>query len=283
MGAGERGLKQLIVTGDDFGASPPVNEAIEAAHRQGILTTTCLMVGGEAADDAVARVRQLPELGVGLHVVVVRGRSVLPPAAIPDLVDAEGRFDTNLVRAGFRYFFLPRVRRQLAAEIRAQFEAFRRAGLVLDHVNAHNHMHVHPTVLGLIVRIGREYDLKAVRVPFERWAGGGVAGRIGWAFLAVWIALMKGRLRQAGLRFNDYAYGVSDCGQMDRDRLVSLLAQLPEGVSEVFSHPATRRWAGIEPEAEGFRFEDEFKALVDPAVRAAVAGSGAQMITFGGL
>jgi hypothetical protein len=87
----------------------------------------------------------------------------------------------------------------------------------------------------------------------------------------------------AGLRYNDYAFGVSDCGCMDRDRLVSLLAGLPEGVSEIFSHPATRRWDGIEPEAVHFRFEDEFTALVDPAVRAAAAGSGAQRITFGEL
>lgn len=283
MGTGERGLKRLIVTGDDFGLSAPVNEAIEAAHRQGILTATCLMVAGPAVDDAVARGRQRPGLGVGLHVVVVRGRAVLPPGTIPDLVDVDGRFDSNLVRAGFRYFFLPRVRRQLAAEIRAQFEAFRRTGFGLDHVNAHNHMHVHPTVLGLIVKIGREYDLKAVRVPFERWAGGGFAGWIGWAFLAFWIVLMKGRLRRAGLRYNDHAFGLGDCGRMDRDHLVALLAGLPEGVSEVFSHPATRRWDGIEPEAADFRFEDEFKALVDPAVRAAAAGSGAQLITFGEL
>ena len=283
MGSGERGLKRLIVTGDDFGVSPPVNEAVETAHRQGILTATCLMVGGPAVDDAVARARRRPGLGVGLHVVVVRGRAVLPPGVIPDLVDDDGWFDTNLVRAGFRYFFLPRVRRQLAAEIRAQFEAFRRTGLALDHANAHNHMHVHPTVLGLIVKIGREYDLKAVRVPFERWVGGGLVNWIGWVFLAFWIALMKARLRQAGLRYNDYAFGLSDCGRMDRDRLVSLLAHLPEGVSEVFSHPATRRWDGIEPEAAHFRFEDEFAALVDPAVRAAAAGSGAQQITFGEL
>lgn len=274
MGPGERGLKRLIVTGDDYGASLPVNEAIETAHRDGILTAACLMVGAPMAEDAVERARRSPNLRVGLHLVVVRGRPVLAPERIPDLVDEDGRFDGNLVRAGFRYYFLPRVRRQLAAEIRAQFEAFQATGLALDHANAHNHMHLHPTVLRLLVDIGREFGLAAVRLPHE--PGGGI-------FLAPWIALMKRRLRRTGLRFNDFIFGIRDTGRMDGDALRRTIAALPDGVSEIFLHPATGRWAEMESEAAGFRFEDEFKALVDPAVRAAVAKAGAELIAFGDL
>lgn len=274
MGPGERGLKRLIVTGDDYGASLPVNEAIETAHRDGILTAACLMVGAPMAEDAVERARRSPNLRVGLHLVVVRGRPVLAPERIPDLVDEDGRFDGNLVRAGFRYYFLPRVRRQLAAEIRAQFEAFQATGLALDHANAHNHMHLHPTVLRLLVDIGREFGLAAVRLPHE--PGGGI-------FLAPWIALMKRRLRRTGLRFNDFIFGIRDAGRMDGDALRRIIATLPDGVSEIFLHPATGRWAEMESEAAGFRFEDEFKALVDPAVRAAVAKAGAELIAFGDL
>jgi hopanoid biosynthesis associated protein HpnK len=281
VGSGERSLKRLIVTGDDFGLSLPVNEAIEEAHRRGILTATCLMVGAPAAADAIKRARRLPDLGVGLHLVVVRGRPVMPAAAVPDLVDGEGRFDANLVRAGFRYFFLPRVRRQLASEIRAQFAAFRRTGLPLDHVNAHNHMHVHPTVLSLVLRIGREYGMTAVRLPFEPHVGGGLAARLGRVFLGLWIALMRRRLATAGIRHNDFAFGISDCGHMDRNRLLSLLANLPEGISEIFCHPATRRWPEIELEAAHFGFEDEFEALIDPAVR--MAAADAELTTFRGL
>ncbi len=158
-------MKRLIVTADDFGRSRAVNDAVETAHAEGILTTTCLMVGADDAEDAAARARRLESLGVGLHVVLVCGRPVLSQKDIPDLVDDSGAFETDLVRAGFRFFFLPKVRRQLAQEIRAQFEAFRATGLALDHVNAHNHMHLHPTVLGLNIAIGRDFGLKAVRVP----------------------------------------------------------------------------------------------------------------------
>ena len=63
----------------------------------------------------------------------------------------------RIVRAGVRFLFHPAARRELAREIRAQFEAFRATGLPLDHVNAHNHMHLHPTVMDLLVETGRDF------------------------------------------------------------------------------------------------------------------------------
>src|SRR5262245_54545433 len=113
-------MRRLIVTADDFGLAVPVNEAIEEAHRKGILTSASLMVAAPGTADAVERARRLPTLRVGLHVVVVEGRPVLDPGDVPDLVDGRGEFSTHLVGAGFRFFFRASVRRQLEAEIRAQ-------------------------------------------------------------------------------------------------------------------------------------------------------------------
>lgn len=277
MGTGERRLKRLIVTADDFGVSAPVNAAVEDAHRNGVLTAACLMVSGAAADDAVARARTMPRLGVGLHVVVARGRPVLPASEVPHLVDRRGRFDDNLVRAGFRYFFLPHARRQLAREIRAQFRAFAETGLPLDHVNAHNHMHVHPTVLSLILRIGPEFGLRAVRVPWEPPAQG-AAPSAGERFVGAWIWRLRRRAARAGVRVNDRIFGLRDSGRMDRGRLLSVLGALPDGITEIVTHPATARWPGIDAAAHDYRFEAEYEALLDGAVRRAAAG--AELISF---
>jgi hopanoid biosynthesis associated protein HpnK len=274
VGPGEHGLKRLIVTADDFGASESVNQAVEAAHRDGVLTTTSLMVGAPAAADAVRRAKTNPGLRVGLHLVVVRGRPVLPVGQVPALVDSAGQFDANLGRAGVRYFFLPHVRRQLAAEIRAQFQAFHDTGLQLDHVNAHNHMHLHPTVLGMMLSVGREFGLKAVRLPYEPGTGGA---------LKPWTGLMKHRLRRAGIAFNEYLFGIRDTGAMDSAALKRIVGALPDGVSEVMLHPAMGPWDGMEPEAAGFRHEDEYKALVDAGVSAEIAAAGVELIGFSNL
>lgn len=281
-------MKRLIVTGDDFGLAVPVNEAIERAHAQGILGSASLMVGEPAAEDAVLRARRLPTLRVGLHVVLVRGLPTLPREEIPSLVDEGGRFSPHLVRAGLNFFFRPGVRRQLAAEIRAQFEAFRRTGLPLDHVDAHNHMHLHPTVLRLILLIGRDYGARAVRLPREpalaswRAARGSLAARLAAsALLAPWLALARRRLARAGIRHNDWILGMTDTGGMTERLVLAQLGSLPDGLTEIYFHPATRRWEGMDPHLGRYALERELEALLSPAVASALRSLGIERTTFG--
>jgi ceramide glucosyltransferase len=279
--------RRLIVTGDDFGLALPVNEAIEEAYRRGVLTSASLMVGAPAAADAVERARRNPGLRVGLHVVLAEGRAVLGPDALPDLVDARGEFGSQLVRAGFRFFFLPRARRQLSAEIRAQFEAFSRTGLALDHVDGHNHLHLHPTVLRLLLEIGREFGMTAMRLPVEPWLPSWRAARTrplgrlaGRALLLPWTAWLRWRLRHAGVRCNDFVFGLNDSGQMRSELVVRLLERLPEGVTEIYFHPATRRCAELERSMPDYQHVHEFAALVSPSVREAVRASGALRMAY---
>jgi len=70
----------LIVTADDFGLHESVNEAVEQASRAGILNAASLMVTAHATKDAIRRARMLPNLGVGLHVVLADGWSTLDAA-----------------------------------------------------------------------------------------------------------------------------------------------------------------------------------------------------------
>lgn len=281
------GRRRLIVTADDFGLAVPVNEAVEIAHREGVLGGASLMVSGTAADDAVARARRLPRLRVGLHVALVDARPMLHPQRVPDLVDAHGRFRDGLFGAGVRFFFLPRVRRQLAAEIRAQFEAFRETGLALDHVNAHKHMHLHPTVLGLILRIGREYGLRAVRLPHEPLRGarcirpGRWAVQAGWAlFLAPWMALLRRRLRRAGVRSNRFLFGLDTSGAMTEETVLRILHCLPEDVCELYFHPATATAADVALPMPAARHTAELQSLISPRVRAAFESAGIERVSF---
>src|SRR5262245_22433263 len=122
-------MKQLVVTADDFGLAREVNDAVETAHQRGILSAASLMVAGPAAQDAVARARKLPQLHVGLHIVLVEGLPTLAPERVPGLVDAKGCFRTDMAQLGLDIALRRDVRRQLRAEIEAQFEAYRATGL----------------------------------------------------------------------------------------------------------------------------------------------------------
>lgn len=268
-----RTRRRVILTADDFGLSEAVNEGIERAHRDGVLTHASLMVAGPAAEDAVHRARRMPGLRVGLHLVVVEGPAVLPPSAIPGLVDARGWFPSDQVRLGLRYFFLPPVRRQLAAEIRAQFAAFAETGLALDHADAHKHMHLHPTVGAMMLRTGRDFGLARIRVPAEPPAvlrACGARPGPGAHALHAWTRLLRHQARRAGIAAVQAVFGIAWSGHMTEPRLLRLLANLPPGSSEIYFHPAVAHdalLAGLMPQYE---HTAELAALLSPEIRAAL-------------
>jgi hopanoid biosynthesis associated protein HpnK len=273
-------MKRVVLTADDFGLSEAVNEGIERAHCDGVLTSASLMVAGAAAEDAVRRAKRMPDLRVGLHLVVIEGRAVLPPAEIPDLVDARGVFPSDQLGLGVRYFFSPRARRQLAAEIRAQFEAFAATGLVLDHADAHKHMHLHPTVGRMLVRIGREFGLRAVRVPAEPpgvMAACGVTASVASRALHTWCRLLRRQVRAAGMTPNEPVFGLAWSGHMTEERLLRLLSHLPDGFSEIYFHPATHRDALIKRLMPDYEHEAELAGLISPAVGATLDGQAARV------
>jgi hopanoid biosynthesis associated protein HpnK len=263
-------LKRLIVTADDFGAAHEINDAVEAAHRDGILSAASLMVAAPAAADAIARARRLPRLRVGLHLVLSEGRPLLSASRLGHLVDDNGFFRANLAALGTLIACSRQARRQVAAEISAQFEAFRDTGLALDHCNAHQHFHLHPVIARLLIAIGRSFGLRAVRLPLEParlLPKAGLGGSRAAPLLTLPFArMLRRRLRAAGLLAPDRVFGLQWSGQMTRTRLVALIRNLPMGLSEIYLHPATGGFVGAAP---GYRYREEFEALIDRDVVAA--------------
>ena len=239
------------------------------------------MVGAPAAQDAIARARLMPRLRVGLHLVLVEGRPVLPPERLPDLVDASGRFRGDMVRLAFDIFARPAARRQLAEEIEAQFAAYSATGLALDHVNAHKHFHLHPTIAGKVIAIGARYGLRGLRVPVEP---AGVLAAIEpsarrWPVdvAATWAALLGRRARRAGLQIPDAVFGLAWSGAMTQPRFCGLLHHLSDGCTEIYMHPATSdRFEGHAP---GYHYADELAALTSPE---AIAAARSADVALGG-
>ena len=199
-------------------------------------------------------------------------------ADVPALQGADGAFPDSPARAGLRYFFDPAARRALGDEIRAQFEAFRASGLALDHVDGHTHLHIHPTIFSLLLRIGPGYGMRAMRVPYERplasWRAAGQGAALRFAAAAAlrpWAAIMRARLAHAGIVANDATAGLFDSGAMTEERVLRHLEQVrARGITEFYFHPATERSEYLEANMPGYRNVEEFEALVSPRVRAAL-------------
>ena len=273
-------LKKLIVTADDFGLCREVNEAVAAAHTRGVLTAASLMVRGDAVEDAVAVAKANPRLGVGLHLVLVQGRSVLPKSRIPDIVDEEGNFADAVAASGVRYFFSPAARRQVAEECEAQVRRFLDLGLKIDHIDGHTHLHIHPTILEIVIGLARKYRIPAVRLPRQPIRSLSARQAPMAMVMAPWVARTRARLRAAGLFHNDAVFGLFETGRLDREAWRKILAELEPGVNEVYGHPATHTRGVLLEQMPGYHHAEELAALQDPELRRRIADSGIVLGSF---
>lgn len=261
--------RRLIVNADDFGRSSSINQAVIRAHRGGILTTASLMVNEPACDEAVALARQCPQLGVGLHLSLLCGRAGLPHSEIPGLVDAAGNFSGSPVGAGMKYFFCRQLRPQLECEIEEQFARFHRTGLKLDHVNGHLHLHLHPIVLGIMLKHAREWGITHLRLTRDPFGLNVRIARGPWFYRATHAAVFNAlstiarrKLEQRSIRFVPRVFGLLQNARVDEEFILSLLRRLPEGESELYSHPSLDE------------FKNEFDALMSPSVKELAARQG---------
>jgi hopanoid biosynthesis associated protein HpnK len=265
----------LIVNADDFGRSAAINEAVIRAHQEGILTTASLMVNEPGFEEAVALAQQNPKLGVGLHLTLLCGRSALPPARIPGLVNQCGEFTNNPAGAGFRYFFQHRLRDQLKAELAAQFEKFRATGLKLDHVNGHLHLHLHPVVFGILMEGNGQFGIERMRLTFDpfrlnlRLASGHMGYRVMHALIFHTLSRRaRPVLTARGIRHTRMVFGLLQNARVDEAYVSALLPHLPCGDSELYSHPSLDE------------FKNEFDALISPGVRESVDRLGIELVRY---
>ena len=267
--------RRLIVNADDFGLSHSINQAVIRAHREGILTTASLMVNEAASDEAVALAKENPRLGVGLHLTLVCGHSERSEKEIPGLVDAQRNFSDAPAKTGFRYFVQETLRPQLRGELAAQFQKFRATGLPLDHVNGHLHLHLHPVVFQILMEHAVEWGITHwrltsdplwlnLRLASDRWLYR-LSHALLFQLLSRWARPLVKRRR---LRHTDRVFGLLQNSKVDEDFLSRLLAQLPPGDSELYSHPSLDE------------FKHEFDALISPAVKQLVRDQNITLIRY---
>lgn len=274
----------LIINADDFGHSSAVNRAVIQAHREGILTSTSLMINEPAANEAVQLAKEFPSLAVGLHLVLVLGRSALPQTEIPHLVDAEGNFTNSPFVAGVKYYFSPAARRELKQEMRAQFEKFRATGLPFSHVDGHTHLHMHPVIFDELVRLCEEFGVKRLRI-----VKGEMRQSLSLDHSQLPIKLVNGivfnllarhcekKLRGRGFMMPEKVYGLLQTGNVNEEYLLQLIPRMARTASEIYAHPIA---PGTEEQRKNSGGAAELLALLSPRVRKAIEAAGFSLATY---
>jgi len=267
--------RRLIVNADDFGLSHSVNEAVIHAHRDGILTSASLMVSEQGFDEAVRLAKENPTLGVGLHLTLLHGHSALPPEKIPGLVNSQQEFSNSPFTVGMKYFFRRDLREQLRAEIHAQFEKFHSTGLPLDHVNGHLHLHLHPAIFKILMEDSEKLGISHLRFTRDclarsrKISSGHLFYKMSHAAIFEFLSCRaKKTLETKQIRHAQITFGLLQDSRVNEDYVLKLLPLLPDGDSELYSHPSLDK------------FKHEFDALVSPRVKELVQKLGIELIRY---
>jgi hopanoid biosynthesis associated protein HpnK len=233
------------------------------------------MVNEPGFEEAVAMAREHPRLGVGLHLTLLRGHSSLSPDQIPDLVNASREFLDNPAVTGIRFFFKSGLKSQLRSEIHAQFKKFQATGLHLDHVNGHLHLHLHPTVFGILTEDAAQLGIQHMRLTRDPFRLNLLvtSGRLFYrASHAVMLGLLSRRakpvLDRLGIRYTRQVFGLLQNALVDVPYVKALLPSLPPGDSELYSHPSVDE------------FRHELDALINPRVREQIDQLEIQLIRY---
>lgn len=251
--------RYLIVNADDLGLSDGVTEGIIKAWREGVVTSTSAMINIEGAPQRVAAAHGAnPEMPIGLHLNITTGQPVLPPNKVRTLVDANGNFYTSdTISAHLAEISVD----ELRAELRAQAELMLASGVRFDHIDYHEGTVVFFTpFFQVVTELAKEYG-----VPVRQPVPESIYRRVKLAKSGAGSEVMRKMIRFA-LRHPIRAFGLmrhmnpsafraraalldSDgipapnwfleayIGNASVENFISMLQQLPPGVSEVPVHP----------------------------------------------
>jgi predicted glycoside hydrolase/deacetylase ChbG (UPF0249 family) len=243
---------KLLVTADDVGLDRGMTSGAIEAHRNGIVTACSIVANGSEFQDAVARLRDVPSLEVGVHLTLVEERALTTGEPMP--------------RNWMRFLFSKKA--NVEPELRAQIERVLAAGLRVTHLNGHQHLHQWPRISRIVRRLATEYGIGYVRVVNDR---GGRGRRLPIAMLNS----LAGEGARHHTTANNYTtIGVAEAGHLTAERIIALLDHVGD-VTELVAHPGVdvagySHWK--------YKWDRETAALCDPRVREAITKKPIELI-----
>ncbi len=271
----------LIVNADDYGLTEGISLGILRAHREGIVTSTSVLAIGPAYPKVAHLLADHPQLGVGVHLAVVgEDPPLLSRAEVPTLFDKRGRlfetFAPFLIRCAAGRVDPDDVKREFTAQLLHVQEL----GLPITHLDAHQHLHLWPSICRVVLDLARRFDIPAVRVPRFR------AATITGAGVTVLSRLLARRAAQAALRFPTDAVGIECAGKLDPLVLRNVLGRLAASGAdtvELTVHPGELEDPDRARYQWGYRWDQELDTLIGPAARQAAADFGFTLGTYADL
>lgn len=288
-------MRNLIVNADDLGWTEGVNRGIAEAHRNGIVTSTSLLANGAAFAGGAELARSTPGLGVGVHLNLSDGAPIAEAESVSSLVNDAGEFEGGpealLLRIAKRGVTL----REVEQEWDAQIEKVKAAGIQPTHLDGHKHVHMLPGLFEIALRLAKRHGIGAIRVAHEASSlraalstgdEGNTTVVLKQGVQARGLKLLARDAREqaerVGISTADHFCGIAQTGEMTKDGVAQMLRSLPEGTTELMSHPgyADQALQNSPTRLQASR-QTELEILTDMEIRNLVASLGIRLIDYG--
>lgn len=263
-------MKNLIINSDDYGRSPDISRGIRDAHLKGVVTsTTCMMNIPTTVDDIAIALRETPQLGLGVHLVLTMGRPISASETVSSAIDEKGNF--------FKYTpfveNLPKLNiNEVKAEWRTQIETFiKAAGRKPTHIDSHHHSSFFtPSLFRGMLELAKEYDC-AIRFPFTN----NVSAELEETFKEIPNLIKEFNPRHPDVFIVDF-YDE----KATHEELLGIINNVETGSTEIMCHPGYVIDAFVQESVYNKQRETELKILTDPSIKQTIQARNIELITF---
>lgn len=278
--------KRLIINADDFGLCEGVNKAIERSHKKGVLSSATMMAGMAGTQEAVDMARDMPGLGVGVHLNLVEGPATCQNGQTQCLLDENGEFKYSPGKIAKKSLLSGAVREAIEVELSAQIESLLKLGLKPTHFDSHKHVHTFPMVYKIVVKLARKYGIDAIRRPLEGaktsssdWPLPSKNGKTNAMIISAMARVNS--VQNRDFIKNDAFYGIAHTGKADIDFWMAVCKNARPGVGEVMVHPGYVQ--GLDPKKTRLIEQRviELDALCSGKTKACIEDAGIEIVNYG--
>lgn len=276
--AAPREPSYLIVNADDYAYFRGVSRGIIEAAACGIVTATGVFANAERFDEDTPALRDCTMLDAGVHLNLTDGRPLTPDMR-KRLVRWGGRFPGKFVMA--RAVLIGTVAvKDIEVEWRAQIGRCLDAGLKLQFLNSHEHIHMLPLLFPLLQVFADEFRIPHIRFTKSRLARKQSGGAfIRGAIIAALAVLSRRHATRPCAEF----LGLEASGRLDMEEFDTLTADLRAGrVHELMCHPGRLdRSEATDPRLLAYHdWEGELATLTNPRTKTLLAERGIRLIGY---
>jgi chitin disaccharide deacetylase len=280
--------KRLIINADDFGLCESVNKGIVETHTKGVLTSTTLMANMPAALGAVELAKNLPTLGIGVHLNLTAGKPLTQDNSVKLILDSQGHFALSPAKLALASLISGKVRTAIETELASQIQWLIDKGIKPTHLDSHKHIHAFPTIFPIICRLAKRFGIPAIRYAAEPF----YVSRLPWPLTdresrkrASLVRTMSkiNRFQNSSFFKTDCLLGVNHVGKINTVfmRAVSLYNTFP--TAEVMTHPGFIYDLDVTKTRLVKQREIELEALCSEKTKQSFKGANIKLIHYGQL